>query len=1406
MAILEKRKSVNQLPRFKRYQDTRGGDRAAALRGETPITSEIRQTAGSSGYEPMGETEGFRPMGRETPVKGITSTTKGATTKGSTGPATAKTTVGGKTAADVTSKLPGLTSKTTDASKTGKSLTSTGTGAAKTTTAGGTTTTGGKTVTSPGSGTTGTKTTASQVSNLGKTLTSALTGAAIGAGTKAVIDRLTGGKKTTVGTGTVGGAKAGVGDKTVGGTGTTGGTTGGTKTVGGTGTAGGTGTVGGTKTTGAGGVGTDVNKKVSDLTKGTVTGATTGAVTKPVITSKTISDKNTAVPKTGGTQPKGPGGLPTKTGTTGATAPKTGATGATAPKTGATGATAPKTGAATKGATAPKTGTTRGLTSKTVSGGSTTGATQPNVSAATNPAYDEDGNLMPGYELDEDGNPVWMGDKETSTTFNPDGTIGESGNTTETLDDGTTITYDRDGNVVGYTDIDGVKYDAEGNETETTSGTGGNTTETLDDGTTITYDSNGNVLGYTDIDGFEYDADGNEIDGFGETVIGDETEETVFGGAEGDDLGGTDQVDMSGELVDDEGNVYDADGNFLRYADGTTYTETEDPNAVAYTDEYGGTYNSAGDLISEGDYSSFTQQDAEGNTYDYYGNLVSEADHSDFRQNDEFGNVYDYYGNLVEYAPGFGEDNYSFDGTGGYDNTDYEDTNYGGYDNTDYDDTSYYYGGDEDVEIGKKGGLFQYAKGGGVDHPVHEKYNSDGTITQMFDDGSFITYNGDGDVIRVAEAGKVQKFDVGGQAYAPVNTAEEYQDAGYLRGADQGRLQAFLNNLPQEGDDGPQSEGDLGGYPISTTYYGGGGGDEDLGSEGGGDGLPLSTTYYGGSQPSRPLGQTFPAGYVDNGDGTATYVDDDGSTITIDADNNIVFVTDATGETIVDNSEELATTGNQQTQGDNSPATTEETDEDPIGALATVAQNRERDQSYMPPGAVDQGDGTFKIGNQVYSMDTGKPLYTTDDEGNITRVEPSTQNGYVDNGDGTYTIGNKTYDIETDDPLYEERGGTTYDMNGKPLWTTDSAGNIIPPTITSAGSSGGTSLGGNKTGAEKVGETQLGRKTSSAIDDLIAGLNTYGGAGAAGAVLGALLGNTDLFSPSNAGGGNTVDMSQVGVINPRTTDFGIGPTKFVGYDQYGTPERMPELYGRELYQNLNAPGFNEVNPGDYARMDAEMEAEMQPEYDGGEGDEYTTGDDEYTTMPVENPDYSGVYGMAEGGTPQGGLGMQTYYTFGTPVDPMQNLYNPQPMQQQAPQQPMQNQMAPQPQGMPQGMPQGQQMPQQNPMQTGPQGLKSGGLPAWSNVPVTAGRLNFRHGAPVHGPGDGQSDDIPAMLADGEYVIDAETVAQIGNGSTKAGAAALDKFRENIRAHKRSAPINKIPPKTKALTSYLKGAR
>lgn len=54
---------------------------------------------------------------------------------------------------------------------------------------------------------------------------------------------------------------------------------------------------------------------------------------------------------------------------------------------------------------------------------------------------------------------------------------------------------------------------------------------------------------------------------------------------------------------------------------------------------------------------------------------------------------------------------------------------------------------------------------------------------------------------------------------------------------------------------------------------------------------------------------------------------------------------------------------------------------------------------------------------------------------------------------------------------------------------------------------------------------------------------------------------------------------------------------------------------------------------------------------------------------------------------------------------------------------------------------------------------------------------------VKGPGTGRSDDIEARLSDGEYVMDAETVALLGDGSSDEGAARLDSMRSNLRKHK-----------------------
>ena len=58
------------------------------------------------------------------------------------------------------------------------------------------------------------------------------------------------------------------------------------------------------------------------------------------------------------------------------------------------------------------------------------------------------------------------------------------------------------------------------------------------------------------------------------------------------------------------------------------------------------------------------------------------------------------------------------------------------------------------------------------------------------------------------------------------------------------------------------------------------------------------------------------------------------------------------------------------------------------------------------------------------------------------------------------------------------------------------------------------------------------------------------------------------------------------------------------------------------------------------------------------------------------------------------------------------------------------------------------------------------------------------------PEDGMADTIPAQmgnqpinLSGGEYIVDAESVAFLGNGNTDAGARKLDDFRENLRMAK-----------------------
>ena len=102
---------------------------------------------------------------------------------------------------------------------------------------------------------------------------------------------------------------------------------------------------------------------------------------------------------------------------------------------------------------------------------------------------------------------------------------------------------------------------------------------------------------------------------------------------------------------------------------------------------------------------------------------------------------------------------------------------------------------------------------------------------------------------------------------------------------------------------------------------------------------------------------------------------------------------------------------------------------------------------------------------------------------------------------------------------------------------------------------------------------------------------------------------------------------------------------------------------------------------------------------------------------------------------------------------------------------------------------------------------------FTNVPQGAANTSRAYtgyaegGYAVGGPGGGRDDKIPAMLSDGEYVMDAETVALLGNGSPKAGADALDKFRVEVRKHKgRDLAKGKFSVNAKKPEQYLKGRK
>jgi hypothetical protein len=94
-----------------------------------------------------------------------------------------------------------------------------------------------------------------------------------------------------------------------------------------------------------------------------------------------------------------------------------------------------------------------------------------------------------------------------------------------------------------------------------------------------------------------------------------------------------------------------------------------------------------------------------------------------------------------------------------------------------------------------------------------------------------------------------------------------------------------------------------------------------------------------------------------------------------------------------------------------------------------------------------------------------------------------------------------------------------------------------------------------------------------------------------------------------------------------------------------------------------------------------------------------------------------------------------------------------------------------------------------------QGMRDGYAPMTTmdgSIPQMAGGGSIGGysdgGQMLKGPGDGMSDSIPAMigkrqparLADGEFVVPADVVSHLGNGSTDAGAKHLYKMMDKVR--------------------------
>ena len=99
-------------------------------------------------------------------------------------------------------------------------------------------------------------------------------------------------------------------------------------------------------------------------------------------------------------------------------------------------------------------------------------------------------------------------------------------------------------------------------------------------------------------------------------------------------------------------------------------------------------------------------------------------------------------------------------------------------------------------------------------------------------------------------------------------------------------------------------------------------------------------------------------------------------------------------------------------------------------------------------------------------------------------------------------------------------------------------------------------------------------------------------------------------------------------------------------------------------------------------------------------------------------------------------------------------------------------------------------PEKNPYLTGQVKIQDAYTPAGFNQGGGISDFPEKDGM-INGPGDGQSDDIPAMLSDGEFVMTKQAVMAAGNGDRKQGTKAMYNIMNSLEDKAESMGIGRI---------------